>query len=79
MEDLQWQQGMLYVQGQRSINAKDSACFWWSLYIQVGRSLCVQSMPRLVQTVPSAQLVSMQLLNQDTIVVLLLQMVVNIR
>lgn len=27
------------LQGQRSINAKDSACFWWSLYIQVCQEL----------------------------------------
>lgn len=30
---------MFFLQGQRSINAKDSACFWWSLYIQVSQQL----------------------------------------
>ena len=28
-------QGVCWLQGQRQINKKDSACFWWSLYIMV--------------------------------------------
>ena len=36
------------LQGQRAINSKDSACFWWSLYIMVrsfSTALCCMSRP----------------------------------